>query len=284
MKCKERKQVIITSSAESSIAEILATDKRILDSMFLQLFTTIRYDRTNNSLRFINLRELWEHGLFVKRYLEYPGVGEQKYDEFFAELNVYSQQGEYVTHHIDENKTDTFSDPLLITDISLDTSEIFFWSWTERGALEVHNMSFDEYYALFLSCISCEQGVARFDIFQLVSSNEICENYVEKLVEYVRRGRIHYMDRIRCVRKINDEDIEKSIQVLCEWFEVFVLVATRLYEKGILLQDALWEDADKVLFARNGISTSKRQLEQVLKRYNELLKRLEQSLVRGRNN
>ncbi len=273
--------MLITSSAESSIAEILATDRRVSDSCFAQLFTTIRYDRTDHSLRFINLRELWEQGLYVKRYLEYPGVSAQDCDRFFAELSVYLQQGEYVTHHIDEKRTHIFSDPLLITDILLDTREISFWSWTERGTLEVHNMSFDEYYTKFLSRCLDKQGGARLDIFHLVPNKEVQQNYVEKLVECVRKGKIRLLDRIHCVRKINDESVVKFIRVLCEWYEVFVLVVTRLYEKGILSKDALWEDTDKALFAKDMPDTSKKQLEQMLKRYNELVKRLELSLVRG---
>ena len=55
----------------------------------------------------------------MKRYLEYPSVVEKKYDDFFSELNVYLQQGEYVTHHIDENNNHIFNNPLLITDIYL---------------------------------------------------------------------------------------------------------------------------------------------------------------------
>lgn len=55
MKCKEREQVIITSSAENSIAEIPATDKRMSDSMFLQLFIILHLKIVKISRRQLRL-------------------------------------------------------------------------------------------------------------------------------------------------------------------------------------------------------------------------------------
>ena len=57
---------------EAQIAEMIGRDEKSNDYRFYHLFSSLVFDKTKKELRFPILREIWESGVAVKRYLEYP--------------------------------------------------------------------------------------------------------------------------------------------------------------------------------------------------------------------
>ena len=67
-----RYKPVRTSSVEAYISEgiVMKSKNSILEN--LDLLVTVKYDKKERNIRFLSLNELWEYGVYEKRYLECP--------------------------------------------------------------------------------------------------------------------------------------------------------------------------------------------------------------------
>lgn len=263
----------ISSSAESSMIELICKDDRISNTLFFELFATIYYDVQEKMLRFISLREFWGYGVVMKRYLEYPYVQLSQIDRVFKEIYGYLCRKDYVIHFVDLNRE--CEEMQLVINVSLEERKVFFRSWGMGSEMKECFLTFDEYYKKYVSSDS-QHSIMRFDIFQPIKKekNELRAGLMKRL----QKGGISIINLYQCL--INGKSIRRNLQVLKEWFFVFEEFTSILCCEGMLKSGTLVSGEERELFIGNKIRNKKRELYCLTKLYNKLLKRLKENLRR----
>ena len=104
----ELEKTYISSSMEAQIAEMMGRDEKSNDYRFYHLFSSLVFDKTKKELRFPILREIWESGVAVKRYLEYPCKSPATMIHVWKSLSEYLSKGAYIVNFVDEKKAEEF--------------------------------------------------------------------------------------------------------------------------------------------------------------------------------
>lgn len=277
MKYSIQNKNLIASSAEASIAEMICKDKRVGQSYFFQLFSSICYNKDRNTLQFISLRELWEYGPVMKRYLEYPDVQGDTLQNFFDEISIYTRRRDYVIHFVDGSQGG--EDMNLLKDISVDNQRIKFLSWGPDGGAEETSLSYEEYSERYIYITSSKNRI-RFDVYQPVIREERRAIDIEDLMKRLAAGKISVTDMIHCLSDIH-KNSAFSLKVLNEWFLIFECTVRWLYDEGYLKCSTIIGEKDKKLFMAEVGQNNAMNLYQMLKAYNRLLQCLKKSILRS---
>lgn len=276
MKYSIQNKNFITSLAEASIAEMICKDERVGQSYFFQLFSSICYNKDRNTLQFISLRELWEYGPVMKRYLEYPDVQGDTIQNLFDEISIYTRRRDYVIHFVDGIRGR--EDMNLLKDISVDKQRIRFLSWGPDGGAEETSLSYEEYSERYVSLTSSKNRI-RFDVYQPVKRDVGRAIDIEDFTKKLAAGKISVMDMIHCLSDIR-KNSDTSLKVLYEWFPIFEGTVQWLYDEGYLKCKTIIGEEDKMLFTANVGQNNVKNLYQMLKAYNRLLNHMKKYILR----
>ena len=252
-----------TSSVEAYISEgiVMKSKNSILEN--LDLLVTVKYDKKERNIRFLSLNELWEYGVYEKRYLECPKAIFADNDEFFGELSFYLQQGDYITHYIDYRKISAYITPLLIKDIIMSENRILFYSWCDYR-LKEYSMSFQEYIYNFISGVVNEEA-AKFDIYHTISDNNMDESRIKINEKNSLDAKIEALNKLSVITRMNAENIKKSIIVLEDWYEICRQITPKII--GDVLEA-------KEIFNNNSDDYSKKRLLRMIQLYNTIIDKI----------
>ena len=259
----------IISSADAVMVKWICTDERVDNTWFFALFSTINYDPQKKSLRFISLKEMWQYGLTVKRYLEYPEVRISEISNVFQEICIYLQRKDYVVHFINGS---LFSEDInIILDISLVERKVNYITWQLDGNMIENTLPYEEYYEKYISIDSFPKTM-RFDIYQPIKKDEKKEMILKVLLERINRGKLTGFNRIHCLHSV--KRMESSFRVLQAWFSVFERTINWLCEEEFLEKNTIYGEEEKRLFETDQVHNDIGYLNQMMNVYNKLLKRL----------
>lgn len=267
MPIQKERELIVSSSADSTMVEIICKDEKIDPSVFYNFFLTIVYDHQQKTLRFKSLKKFWESGYVFKRYLEYPFVDPLKICEVFEEIQHYLQIGDYVIHFInDEDKREEIN---IITNITFFDKKIRFLTWQPHGEMTENSMLFKEYYNQYFPYNHVNKRM-RFDIFHLVRRKSIKLDRTF-FVYTLSVDRLSVFDIIHCLLQ-KKENIRFSYRVIREWFLVFEKFINWMSCAGFFNENMILLESDRKLFNSDNKKENLKELYRMLIRYNDLLK------------
>lgn len=265
----------IISSADAFMTERICADERVDDAWFFVLFSTINYNPRVKSLQLISLKEMWQYGFVVKRYLEYPDVLIAELSNVFEEISIYIQRKDYVVHFINENLT---SDEInIILDISLAEQKVDFLTWQFDNKMCQNSLSYEEYYERYISSDSSPKRM-RFDIYQPIERDTPPEVLSEALLKRINRSKISGLNKIHCLLAAKRKNV--SSKVLQEWLSAFEFAIDWLCDQKFLETNSICGEEEKQLFAEGKVYNDIRHLNQMIKVYNKLLDRLNKCILR----
>ena len=274
MRFQRKKKRTVSSCAEAAVIEMICKDKKMNQSNYFQVFSTVRYSTSQKSLRFKSLKEFWSDGFVIKRYLEYPDVDPPGISKVFEEINRYLQRGDYVVHFVDDNLND--EEINIITNISCSNGMICFRTWQPDGKMKESSLFFKEYCNLFFPHMTVIDTM-RFDIFHLVK--EECIQFDEtRVLKSIKEGSLSVPTIILCILH-KKADHYTSFKILCRWFVVFEEFIHWIGEEGLLSGPSFITEKDRQIFKGDREKNCK-ALIQMLVRYNNLLRTLKVCFVR----
>lgn len=255
--------------------EQICRDERVDDVWLLNLFSTVTYSASKKVLQFIPLREMWEYGLVVKRYMEYPDISMEELGDVFGEIQFYLQQKDYIVHFVDEAlESDRIN---LILDISLHDRKVTFRSWSLSGEMQESSLFYEEYGKKYMVC-GLSGGMVRFDIYSPVKQKK--EIHLSVLQKRMHGSKISTINRKRCLS--DRKGISTSSKVMQEWFTVFQDVISLFDKEELFTSSFVIRDEERRLFEtdkgceeRVHNADDGEHLNQMIKVYNKLLRRLE---------
>ncbi len=263
----------IISSADAFVVEQICEDGRMEDAWLLVLLSTVKYDAGKKSLRLISLKEMWQYGLCVKRYLEYPAEHISENFHVFEEISTYLRRRDYVVHFIREDLDS--GEINVISDVLTDERKVVFLTWHSSGIMRKMSLTYEDYFSQYISCES-EVKVVRFDIYQPIARTVDKDVFRQVLLERVGMGKLTGLQRRHCLA--GGEYTEISCVVLQEWFSIFECLANWLCDIKKRQTDILYTEDEKLLFQVEVGSVVR--LPQMMKVYNQLIKRLNQYILR----
>lgn len=259
----------IVSSVEAFIAELIAKDQKIDKIYFYEIFLTVFWNAEKSVLQFASLKGVWERGLVMKRYLEYPIEQPNLLQDVFAELNIYLNKGNYVLHFTERNLG--FEVINLILGVSVPDRKVNFLTWQSKDGIVKNSLSYEEYGDKYMSFCSLTK-MMRFDIYQPIAKNNEGIIDLHALLNKLQAGKIPLFDRKHCLFCAANR--VTSSQVLQEWFSIVEEVLDWLYEEKIIRTADILSDRERRLFKTDIMGISIRNLHQMLKGYNKIIDKL----------
>lgn len=221
--------------------EQICRDERVDDVWFLNFFSTVTYSASKKVLQFIPLREMWEYGLVVKRYLEYSDISMGELGDVFEEIQYYLQQKDYIVHFVDEAlESDRIN---LILNISLHDRKVTFRSWSLSGEMQESSLSYEEYGKRYMVC-GLSGGVVRFDIYSPVKQKK--EFHLSVLQKRMHGSKLSAINRKRCLA--DNKGISVSSKVMREWFTVFQDVISLFDKEQLFTSSFVIRNEERQLF------------------------------------
>ncbi len=227
MNTYSRRQQYIYSSPDAFLVEKITKDYRVDPACFIECFMTVKTDVRTKRMYFGTLKELWQRGIAIKRYMEYPYVNIDTIQHFLAEINVYIQHSMYVIQFI--NKAHEQEKYIFIKDISMGSKKISIVYWNEDHQPIDRELSFDEYYHEYIES-DHESGEVRVDIYDPVCGRDRSVVDAPYLISIIEKGTLSSMDIFRGLQKTHRCN---TFKILREWFQIFKDISYQLLDENL---------------------------------------------------
>lgn len=271
MKEMKINEPVIKSDAMASISQMIAHPSLYESGWLYQFYGGISFQRESREFAFPDYRLFREHGIFRKRYVEYPWTEVTRWETVCAYFRRCLEMQNYIIQYVDEFEWEGVrcKPCLLIYDEGKAGKAVFCCFGTE-DELYRYEAEWEKIYEKILLPTAKRKRMFTFDLERV----EKKDGYIfdkDFFRESLKQSPLNLLVCRHQISKMNVMQKEKAARVLCEWFLWTSRCLDYMEEHGMLSEDAGWMKKQCTLAVEKLMDKPERKmLTEAVKSYNQL--------------
>lgn len=237
MKEMKINEPVIKSDAMASISQMIAHPSLYESGWLYQFYGGISFQRESREFAFPDYRLFREHGIFRKRYVEYPWTEVTRWETVCAYFRRCLEMQNYIIQYVDEFEWEgTWCKPcLLIYDEGTSGKAVFCCFGTD-DELYQYEAEWKKIYEEILLPTAKRKRMLTFDLERVEKKDGYIFDKVF-LRESLKQAPLNLLVCRYQFSHMNLMQKKKAARVLCEWFLWFTRRLDYMEEYGMLSKD-----------------------------------------------